>query len=136
MAYFEVIYENGEHSVIGSPEATEEDALKGIKEQHRRATAGESGGPAGQQAVRVKRVLVYDEHPGALYESQAVPVEVVQNWFKNAVSENQVGDLVSVPQLVAALRNGVDSMVVSGPHESNYKAQEASEIKSDKWEGK
>jgi hypothetical protein len=134
MSHYEVIFENGEHSVISGDDDAQ--ALSGIAEQHRRATAGEAGGPAGIQAVRVKRVLKYDEHPGALYESQAVPTEIVQNWFKDAVAQNQVGDLVSVPQLVAALRNGVDSMVASGPHESNYKAKETGEIKSEKWEGK
>lgn len=132
MPFYEVIYETGEFSVVSGD--SDEEALKGIKEQHRRATAGEAGGPSGIQAVRIKRVLKYDEHPGSLYESQAVPVEVVQNWFKNAIAENQVGDLVSVPMLVAALRDGVDPQVMSGPHESNYKSKEAAEIKADKWE--
>ena len=131
MPFYEVIFENGEHSII---EGDDDSVLSGVKEQHRRATAGEVGGPAGVQAVRVKRVLKYDEHPGSLYESQAVPAKDVEKWFADAVKKNQMGDLVSVPQLVAALRDGVGSLVVSGPHDTNYKMKEAAELDAKDWE--
>ena len=132
MPYYEVIYETGEHSVIsGDDDAS---ALAGIAEQHRRATAGEQGGPSGIQATRVKRVLKYDDHPGSLYESQAVPVKTAKDWFDQAVKDNAVGDLVSIAEVVSSLRMAVDPLVESGAHESNYKAQEATELSNKDWE--
>lgn len=131
MPFLEVIYENGEHSIVNDDDGN---AINGIKEQHRRATQGEPGGPAGQQAVRIKRVLRYDEHPGSLYESQAVSQNELKKWLDDAIKEHSVGDLVSVPEVIASLRNGVDPLVVSGPHESNYKAKEAEELDSELWE--
>ena len=132
MYWYEVIYETGEHSVMSAE--SDEEALRGISEQHRRATAGEPGGPSGIIATRVKRVLKYNEPPGSLYESQAVPVKEAQKWIDEALKAHTVGDLVSVPELVAALRNGVDPLVTSGPHESNFKAKEVTELDPKSWE--
>ena len=131
MPFYEVIYENGEHSVISGDD---DSVLSGIKEQHRRAMNGEPGGPAGVQAVRIKKVLKYAEHPGSLYESQAVPAEVVKNWLDEAVANNQVGDLVSVPEVIASIRASQDPMQVTGPHESNFKMKEEKALDSKKWE--
>lgn len=132
MYWYEVIYETGEHSVMSAE--SDEEALRGISEQHRRATAGEPGGPSGIIATRVKRVLKYNEPPGSLYESQAVPVKEAQKWIDDAIKTHTVGDLVSVPELVAALRTGVDPLVTSGPHESNFKAKEVTELDPKSWE--
>lgn len=131
MAYYEVIFENGEHSVISGDD---DSVLEGVKEQHRRAANGEPGGPAGIQAVRIKKVLKYDEHPASLYESQAVPAEVLKNWLDEAISSNQVGDLVSVPEVIASIRDSADPMVVTGPHESNFKMKEHKALDPKKWE--
>lgn len=131
MPFYEVIFENGEHSVISGDD---DSVLSGIKEQHRRAMSGEPGGPAGVQAIRVKKVLKYDEHPGSLYESQAVPTEVLNNWLSEAVAENQVGDLVSIPEVIASIRRAGDPMQISGPHDSNFKMAEAKQLDSKKWE--
>jgi len=132
MPFYEVIYETGEHSVVSGDDDAQ--VLRGIAEQHRRATQGEPGGPSGIMAVRVKRVLKYDEHPGSRYESQAVPVKMAKDLFDAAVKDNAMGDLVSIPEIVAALREGVNALVTSGPHESNYKAQEVGELDSKLWE--
>ena len=132
MYWYEVIYETGEHSVISAED--DDTALKGIAEQHRRATEGEPGGPAGIIAVRVKKVLKYNEPPGSRYESQAVPTKELQKWFDDAVKANQVGDLVSVPELIASLRDQIDPLVESRPHESNFKMQEVAELDPKLWE--
>lgn len=132
MPFYEVIYENGEHSIVSGDD--DDEVLNGIAEQHRRAAAGLPGGPSGIQAVRIKRVLKYDEHPGSRYESQAVPVKMAQEVLDAAVKTSAVGDLVSVNELVAALREAVDPQVKSDPHESNYKAKEVAELDSKKWE--
>ena len=129
--YLEVVYENGEHSVMQAD--SEEKALEAIAEQHRRAMAGERGlqsDPASPPAIRVKRVFVYDEHPGSYGESNAIPTKEA----KAALDGLTQGDLVSVPQLVQALRNLTNPRINSAPHESNFIMKEKSEIKSEKWE--
>jgi hypothetical protein len=131
MPFYEVIYETGEHSIMSG--ADDAEVLAGISEQHRRATMGEDGGPAGHTATRVKRVLKYDEHPGSLYESQTVPTKEVEKWFSDAIKEHQIGDLVSVPQLIASLRTGLDSLITTTAHESNYKMKEVTELDPKSW---
>lgn len=131
MPFYEVIYETGAHSIMFVED--ENEALEALTVHHERATNGEVGGPSGHTAERIKRVLVYDEHPGSYGESQAVPTKDVHTAFSAALDKHAVGDLVSVPQLTAELRDITNPLVESGPHESNYKAPETSELKSDSW---
>jgi len=132
MYWYEIIYETGEHSVISAED--DDTALRGIAEQHRRAASGEAGGPSGIIATRVKRVLKYNEPPGSRYESQAVPTKELEKWLESAIKKNAVGDLVSLPEVIASLRDEVDPLVESSPHESNFKMQEVSELDSKLWE--
>ena len=121
--HWEVIYETGSHSVV-QPE-NEEDAKEALKEQHRRASAGEQGGPTGHAAERVKRVLVYDDHPANILntmhkdEALARAKEVVNE----LADENGVVDLSAVGREIE-----YRPRVESGPHESNYRMDETDEL--------
>jgi len=130
--YLEVIYENGEHSVMQADDEAE--ALTGIAEQHRRAMNGErglQGDPASPPAVRIKRVFVYDEHPGSLGESQLVDTKDI----KAAVEALAEGNLVSVPEMVQTLRNLTNPRINTPPHESNFLMESKKEIKENRWNG-
>lgn len=124
--FAEVIYENGEHSVMSVD--SEEEAVEALKEQHRRAMAGErglAGDPASPPAVRIKRVLMYDEHPGSLGEDQRISAKEA----KAALEAVANGDKVSVIDLVHRLRNLTNPRLEnSAPHESNFVMKESREL--------
>jgi hypothetical protein len=127
MAFYEVIYENGTHSVMSGD--SDEEALGGITEHHRRAVAGEAGGPDGTPAVRIKRVLKYDKHPNDYNESQDIAAKDVSALIKDM-------DEVTVPALVDALQSHVHPMVVrEGAHDSAFKMEETGELAPAKWGG-
>ena len=127
MAFYEVIYESGAHSVMACED--EEEMLEGLTEHHRRALAGEVGGPHGGPAERVKRVLRYEDHPNQFNPDQVVPLSEVKALLKGNGAE------VSVAELTASIRDLTHPIVESGPHESNYRMEEAEEISPDKWGG-
>lgn len=138
--HYEVIYEDGSHSIANYD--TTDDMLRAVTEHHRRAKSGEPALPAGQSmvrsdvtdagnplvevpAVRVKRVLRYEDHPAN------------RDGFKE-LTKGKVTELLeqskSVPELVAALREFDNPTVESGAHESNYKMEEVEEFGEDSWQ--
>lgn len=128
--FYEVIYEDGTHSIMQSDD--EAKAIGAVREQHRRATAGErslASDPASPPATRIVRLLAYDKHPGTLYEDQLINPADAQA----ALDSLAVGDLVSVPELVQSLRNLTNPLMDSDPHESNFVMPEAREIDSAEW---
>lgn len=129
MPFYEVIYETGEYSIMQCD--SDEEALSGVAEQHRRAMSGQAGGPGGWPATRVARVLKYDDHPGELLASGMVSVKDA----KAAVDSVAMGDQVSVWEVSAAMRDLCSPLVEGEPHDSNYKAKETSELDASKWEG-
>lgn len=125
MPFYEVIYETGSHSIVSAE--SDEEALSGIKEHHKRAVEGRVGGPAGNPAERVVRILKYDRHPADFGEEQTVSKEVLEKELKELLKQSD--DVVHVPEVAAALRDISNPLVESGPHDSNYKMQEAEELK-------
>ena len=129
MPFYEVIYETGEYSVLTAD--SDDEAMKHVKEQHRRAMEGELGGPGNWPATRVARVLKYDEHPGDFTESGMVSVKDA----KAALDSVAMGDQVSVWEVAAAIRDLSNPLVPeSDAHESNYKAPEAAELEAKLWQ--
>lgn len=122
MKHWEVIYETGAHAVV-RPE-NEEDAKEALAEQHRRALAGEPGGPTGHAAERIKRVLVYDSHPGEV--TQNVSVDEAKARFAALLDEHAENGVVNLQQLGASIE--ARPRVASAPHESNYRAKETDEL--------
>lgn len=126
MPFYEIIYENGEHSIAEN--VGDDGALSGIKEQHRRAVSGELGGPAGQPAQRIKRVLVFDMHPASF-----TPL-VTTDDAAAAVASVATGDLIDVEVAAQVVRGLRSPVVVSEPHESNYKMTPNRELAASAWE--
>lgn len=116
--YAEVIYEPGSKSVVSYE--TDAELQAALKEHHNRAVSGEAGGPAGHNAERVSKVILYGTtHPGD---------------DNSNVNATNVGSLVSgmtkadgsldAHQLISALRDEMSPVYPQdqGRHESMYKA--------------
>lgn len=127
--FYEIIYETGNHSIANY--SSDEEANRAIGEHHRRAKSGEPANSTNPQmgpAERVVKVLKYDTHPGDYTASQAVDVSELMDAVQKAVEEKKVGDMVSIPEVAAAVRDLSDPGVDSAPHESNYKQQDKGEL--------
>ena len=126
MAFYEIIYETGAHSIASY--ADDDECLRAVTAQHERAVSGQPGGPTNHPAERVARVLCYAEHPATFAETQAVSKDELVAYFNGVIDKVAVGDLVSVPEVAAEVRDFTNPMLDSGPHESNYKAEESREL--------
>lgn len=128
MPYYEIIYETGTYSV--AEYASDDEAVSAVKAQHDRAINGEKGGPSEHPAERISRVLKYDAHPADETTSQVLtPADVTA-----IVKQVAQGDMVSVPELGAALRDAVSPIVEGRPHDTNYFAKESAELPSSDWQ--
>ena len=128
--YYELIFEDGSHSVACYD--SDEEAVSAAEAHHARAMEGGrslESEPNSPPAIRVAKMLKYEDHPQDLTQSQALPVGEVKKSFDAALKELSQGDLVSIPELTAVVRDMTNPMVVSGAHESNYKAEELEELK-------
>lgn len=130
--FYEVIYENGDSSVMCCD--SDEEALEGIKAANERAMKGEkslSSDPNSPPAVRIKRVLAYEEHPGSLYEDGKLTSKEVTE----AVTAMAKNGSVDIPALSAQLSNLIDPRINNAaPHESKYHMKETRELKATDWE--
>lgn len=129
--YYEIIYETGAHSVAQYD--SDEEAVSAVKAQQDRAMTGQVGGPSGHPAERIVAVLKYNRHPVELGESQAVAATDLTAQFTEIVKKASVGDMVSVPEVAAAVRNLTSPTVESGPHESNFKMESVGELDPTSW---
>lgn len=131
--FFETIFEDGSFSI---GESTIDGVLPGLKEQYRRATVGELGGPPDPQgrgwpAVRPKRVLIYAEHPHDYPDTSLSADE----WQKRvSVILKEVAEPLDVYAFQQKLLDTVQPLTTSGAHESNYHAPEIGEIDPSEWE--
>jgi hypothetical protein len=126
--FVEIIYETGAKSVAQYD--TEDEALAAIEAHHNRAVSGEPGGPYGGVAERVKKVLIYNEHPGDLNSSGLLPVEEVKTELLAALDELSMGGQISNMELAAKIRALSDSHVANPQtaHDSQYKMQQTGEL--------
>jgi hypothetical protein len=125
--FVETIYETGAKSVAKYD--SEEEAIAAITAHHERAKNGEPGGPYGGVAERVKKVLVYDQHPGDLNASNLLPVEEVKTAVSAAIDKLSMGGQISNTELAAAIRALSDPHTHSeNRHDSQYKMQEKGEL--------
>lgn len=129
MKHAEIIYETGSKSIVSYDDLKK---LKdGLNEQHRRATRGNPGGPLGHSAERIKKVLLYDSHPGDLYESGLLPVEVLKTQVPDLIDSVQIGGQVSVWELINKLRELISPLTKAedtGAHDSMHLAVETESL--------
>lgn len=137
MNYYEVIYETGAHSVVSGE--SDDEALRGIREQHKRAVNGEDGGPAGHPAERVKAVLKYDRHPADFGSDNTLSEEVAKKQLselvKGSADDNGVVHMGALASNIRELTDPVDSKsVAKSRHASMFKAKEVEALDPKGWE--
>jgi hypothetical protein len=131
--FYEVIYETGTHSIISAD--SDEEALRGLNEHHRRAVSGETGGPPGHPAERIKKVLKYERHPMELSLNTNMKSDELKTMVSDIIDSKTLGDEVSVPEVLAAIRELTSPVVVNNdPHESDYIEHESGELHGS-WSG-
>lgn len=130
MPYCEIIYETGRSSVAYYE--TDDEAKQAIKAHHERALKGESGGPTGAPAERIKRVLVYPKHPNDYNTDQTMTADVateeVAALIKAVSDDNGIVHVGALSQHVQALSH---PMVASKEtaFDSNFKMKQDREMK-------
>lgn len=125
--FCEVIFETGTHSI--AEYADENEAREALEEQHRRAVAGQVGGPTGHPAERIKKVLKYHRHPMEAADNQNVDADVLKEQVNAVIDAKALGGQVSVPEVAAAIRDVTSPLVMgNAPHESDFIMEEIGEL--------
>jgi hypothetical protein len=137
MPFYEIIFETGNHSVAFYEDDAE--AERAIGAHHARAKAGEpamADNPQMGAAERVNKVLKYDEHPADYNLTQTATPEEVKAVVDEALTASAVGDMVSIPEIAAVVRD-ISNPIASDSDrlESNYKMAETGELDPSTWEG-
>lgn len=137
MPFYELIFETGSHSV--AQYADDEEALGAVAEQHRRAKAGDVGGPSGHAAERIARVLKYDEHPADLNDTGLADPDALLADLRGRLAKlaGDQGGQVSFNQAVTLLQqmNSPIEFNRGQPHESIYVMPELTELAHTEWDG-
>lgn len=124
MSHYEIIYEDGSHSVAEYD--TDAEALSAAGEQHRRAVNGEKGGPDGHPAARVKRVLKYSEHPANFGVDKTVAGAELYHVLDGLAADKGT---VDIDEFTAKIRDLSSAVITdSAPHDTNYKMAEDEEL--------
>jgi len=125
MPFYETIFEDGSYSIANYD--SDEEALGAAQAHHERATNGEPAllsDPEGRvKATRIVKLIRYDESPGELIESQVLPQDQVQSELNELLANATKDGVTDLRVLAATVRDLSNPLVVSGPHESNYKAE-------------
>lgn len=129
--FYELVFENGDSSVMSAD--SDDEALEGIKEAHKRATEGKKSlqsDPDSPPASRIKRVFAYDKHPNEFLPDQMVKASEANQALKAVEGDGKV----SVPLLVEALRGLTDPLINNpAPHESKFQMQSTRELSEKEW---
>ena len=128
MPFYETIFENGRCSVVEC--ASDEEALEGAKAHHERAKAGLPGGPTGEPAERIVKLLKYDEHPNNFNLADTLPADQLEAEVKSLINElKDKNGIVAVGVLASEVRGLSHPMHrVSGAHDSKFKMPEVAEL--------
>jgi hypothetical protein len=135
--FYETVYETGKMSVASYEDDAE--AQRAIEDHHRRALNGESGGPLGQPAERIRAVYVYDEHPNEFNVEQTFSAEVAGKEMDRLIKEvKDKNGVVAIDELATRVRDLSHPMVdvQSGePFQSYYKMKEKKQLNLNFLEG-
>lgn len=138
MPFYEVVYETGRNSVMCC--ADDDELLRGVREQHRRAKAGERGLASADDsppAERIVDVLVYDKHPNDLNPDQTMSADVLEKEFKALVKDlADDNGVVKVDTLAVGVRNLTHPLVDdAGSQDSIFKMKEERKLNKTEWDG-
>lgn len=136
MPHYEVIYEDGTMSVANY--ADDEEASRALTAANDRAKSGQrsvASDPNSPAATRIKRVFVYDEPPGDYNPEGMLSADVAKEEVTAALKAATEKGVTDLFKLAALIRDISNPFVVTGPHESNYKATETRELNSSLWGG-
>lgn len=142
MPFAEIIYETGNKSVAYYD--TEDEMRSALEAHHLKAINGEPATPQSELrndltpgesrigtwvAERIKKVLLYDEHPATFGEEQLIDVGELKATVDDAIAESEMNGVVHVHTIAAVIRD-MSNPLVTNPtaHESQYKAPETSEL--------
>lgn len=128
--YYEVVYETGRSSIING---TEEEALRAMGEQHRRARQGEaslSSVPESPPAERIVKAFAFDKHPNEWNPTDTLTADELKSALPPLVdSLTDDNGVVAVGVFAQEVRALTHPMSINpGPHESNYKMEPVGEI--------
>jgi hypothetical protein len=127
--FYELIFESGAHSVAFYE--SEEEMLDAVKAHHERATKGEDGGPSGDVATRIVKVLAYEQHPS---EAFSMSSDVAAKELPKLVEAATTDGVLDSMALAASVRNLNSPLVDEGErHDSMYKAKEAKAFTDKEW---
>jgi hypothetical protein len=142
MPFVEIIFETGNKSIAYYD--TEEEMQSALAEHHRRAINGEPG--SGESALRldlapgetrigtwvaerVKKVLLYDEHPANYKQDQLVDSAELKKTVDDAIAANEMNGVVFAPTIAALVRDTTNPLVSEPDAQaSQYKAPETGEL--------
>lgn len=138
MPFYEIAYEDGSRSVAMYEDEAE--AKSALTEANDRAKNGQgsllnaSSDEPFRAASRVRAVFVYDEHPDDYnMEQTATPKDI-----KAAVEKAAIGDMVSVHEVAAAVRDLSSPLIPEDEQEafgSQFRAKESDELTPAFWGG-
>jgi len=127
--FYEITFETGRSSVANY--ADDAEALDACGEQHRRAVAGEPGGPLGVPAERVKVIRKYAKHPNEFNSDQTMSADVLAKeagaLIKALSDENGVTSIAQLAVEVRALSHPMNA-AKKDTFDSNFKMKEESEL--------
>jgi hypothetical protein len=135
--FYEILFETGSKSVIFAE--SDEEAARGLAEQHTRAKSGLPGGPGGHPAERISNVLVYDRHPADYGQEQSfskdVALKTVTELINDLADENGVVAKHALTQAIHETSNALVPRDEQDRLSSQYKMKEKRSLDSSLWEG-
>jgi len=143
LPYYEIIYEPGTISV--AQYESDEEALSALKAHNERAKTGMPATPQSTArtdlapgdvatvgtwpAERIKRVLVYDQHPGDYAIGDLVDAEALKASVTEAIDASGMQGSVHAPTVALAVVDAANPLKDrESVHDSQYKMQEGREL--------
>ena len=139
MPHYEVVFEDGSHSIAFYEDDAEADAA--LAAHHERAKNGQSAKAEStarndvnfpdpdRPAVRIVKALKYDHHPADYGVGQTQTASDVKKAVADAVTAHETDGSVAIHEVAAVVRDMNTPLVseVSHPHDSHFKMEETGE---------
>lgn len=127
--FYEITYETGRTSVASYKD--DDEAQAALSAHHGRAVRGESGGPLGGPAERIKIVRKYDKHPNEYNPDQTMSADVLKKELDALVDKmKDENGVVAIDRFAVEARAISNATVteIEGPFDSIFKMKEKGEL--------